>query len=86
MERRDPVRYQDISNRQIYITAYVDPGNTDSINVLEHSGFELVGQTRYDESEEKDDRVYILNWEKLYQELDKDNAPIKEFLNQPIKS
>lgn len=48
------------------ITAYVSPQNTDSIHVLEASGFVPKGEIIYDPAENSEpDILYILDWYKL---------------------
>lgn len=70
MERRDPTR-TDVYRKDIFITAYVDPiKNQESVKVLEHCGFVKKGSTLYEEGEEREDDVYILDWAKLREIVD----------------
>ncbi len=53
------------------ITSYVDPvKDPDSIRVMEACGFEKVGTIKYDENSDKEDYVFVLNLDKLYQKVD----------------
>lgn len=58
--------------KNIIVTAYVldkEPPNTASINVLRSAGFEEKGKIRYDAYMEKDDRLFVLNWDTLFQKI-----------------
>ncbi|HEX7259465.1 MAG TPA: hypothetical protein VF272_00865 [Candidatus Saccharimonadia bacterium] len=56
---------------QITVAAYVIDGNTRSEQVLLASGFEEKGRIQYDDEASQPDRLFILNWDKLTEAMQK---------------
>lgn len=78
-ERRNKLGsiFYEIYNKQVLVTAYIDPAkNSESRYVLENCGFIKKGSIKYDETPEREDDVYVLDWDKLYEKLDR--ATFKE--------
>lgn len=69
MEVRNPHK-KDMSEKPLLIRASVDPKNIDSVRVLKSCGFVKVGRMPYEEHEQHQDDVYILDWNKFYNIVD----------------